>query len=200
MGDIIETFALDSKAPDSIENSTATVRLGTKRHRFTLSDVLATTGAAPSEVLHNIGLDDLGFPEFKYWSPRDIDKDKEYEIGDGGNIENLGILPLIKRDVKKIIMFVNTMKELSSNNPSQINKAITQLFTPNDVNHIFDKNKLANLQEGLLAQLHKGEATIYKDTYFILANEHHGIQGGSTVEVLWVYNHEYKNWTKKLPE
>ena len=199
-GGYIETFALDSKAPDSIENSTATVRLGTKRHRFTLSDVLATTGAAPSEVLHNIGLDDLGFPEFKYWSPRDIHKDKEYEIGDGGNIENLGILPLIKRDVKKIIMFVNTMKELSSSNPSQINKAIKQLFTPNDVNHIFDKNKLANLQEGLLSQLDKGEATIYKDTYSILANEHHGIQGGTTVEILWVYNHEYKNWTKKLPE
>lgn len=199
-GGYIESFACDSDSPDTIEEQTANVRIGSKKHRFTLSDVLGTTGAAPSEVLHNIGLDDIGFPEFKHWSVRNGNKAKEYEIGDGGNIENLGILPLIKRDVKKIIVFVNTKKPLSINDPSQINNAIKKLFKPGDVNHIFPKNQLQDLQNGLLARLTEGKATIYKDTYSVLTNEHHGINEGSMVEILWVYNQHYIDWQEKLPE
>ncbi len=199
-GGYIESFACDSGSPDTITEQTANVRIGSKKHRFTLSDVLGTTGAAPSEVLHNIGLKDIGFPEFKHWSARNGKKAKEYEIGDGGNIENLGILPLIQRDVKKIIVFVNTKKPLSVDNPSQINRAIKKLFKPGDVNHIFPKNQLQNLQNGLLERLSEGKATIYKDLYTVLKNKHHSIKGGNTVEVLWVYNHNYLNWQKKLPE
>ena len=107
-GGYFESFAFDSNTPDDVEGDTANVRIGNKKHRFTLSDVLGTTGAAPSEVLNNIGLNDIGFPEFKLWSARNGFKAVEYEIGDGGNIENLGVLPLVKRNVEKIVAFVNT--------------------------------------------------------------------------------------------
>lgn len=199
-GGYIESFACDSDSPEIIEEQTANVRIGSKKHRFTLSDVLGTTGAAPSEVLHNVGLDDIGFPEFKHWSVRNVNKAKEYEIGDGGNIENLGILPLIKRDVKKIIIFVNTKKALSLNDPSQINKAVKKLFKPGDVNHIFLEEQLKDLQKGLLNRLREGKATLYKDSYVVLTNEHHGITGGNKIEILWVYNHHYLDWEQRLPE
>lgn len=198
-GGYIESFAFDSDTPDIIIKHTANVRIGSKKHRFILSDVLGTTGAAPSEVLHNIGLDDIGFPEFKHWSVRSAGKAKEYEIGDGGNIENLGILPLIRRNVEKIIIFVNSKKPLSLKNPSQIDDAIKKLFSLGDVNHIFREDQLENLQNGLLARLAEGKATIYRDSYTVLTNEHHGISGGGMVEILWVYNHSYKDWQEKLP-
>lgn len=199
-GGYIESFACDSDAPDQIDGQTANVRIGSKKHRFTLSDMLGTTGAAPSEVLDNLHINDIGFPEFKHWAVRNDCKAREYEIGDGGNIENLGILPLIKRNVKNIVAFVNTKKPLSLNNLSQINKAVKKLFTPGDVNHIFPENELQKLQNGLQARLAEGKATIYKDSYPVLANMHHGIREGNTVEVLWVYNHHYLDWQKKLPE
>jgi len=199
-GGYIESFACDSDSPDEITDQTAKVRIGSKKHRFTLSDILGTTGAAPSEVLHNIGLRDIGFPEFKHWSARNAKKAKEYEIGDGGNIENLGIIPLIIRDVKRIIVFVNTKKPLSVNKPSQINEAIKELFEPGNVNHLFPKKKLKDLEKGLSNRLDEGKATIYKDSYIVHKNVHHSIKGGNTIEVLWVYNHNYLNWQKKLPK
>ena len=198
-GGYIESFACDSDSPDNISDHTAYVRIGSKKHRFTLSDILGSSGAAPSEVLHNIGLDDIGFPEFKLWSVKSGTKAKEYEIGDGGNIENLGILPLVRRNVKKIILFVNTKKSLSINNPSQINSAIKKLFTPGDVNHIFPEAQLQDLQNGLLARLAEGKATIYQDSYTVLANDHHSIKEGNVIEVLWVYNNDYLSWQEKLP-
>ena len=199
-GGYIESFACDSDSPDAIRNNIATVRIGSRRHRFTLSDVLGTTGAAPSEVLHNLKVDFIGFPEFKYWSVRGKSKAKEYEIGDGGNIENLGIIPLIRRNVSKIIVFVNTKKPLSKNNKAQINSSVKDLFEKNNVNYIFDESKLSSLQDGLASRLAAGKATLYRDTYTVKNNEHHGIIGGNRVEVLWVYNHNYREWENKLPE
>lgn len=201
-GGYIESFAFDSDSPDSVINQTANVRVGSKKHRFTLSDVLGTTGAAPSEVLNNVGLNFIGFPEFKHWPAKNAGdiKAKEYEIGDGGNIENLGILPLLKRGVKRIIIFANTKKALSLKNPNQINGAIKALFKQGNVNHVFVADKLSDLQSGLLDKLSEGKATIYTDTYTVLANEHHGVVGGHEVKILWVYNHHYLNWEEKLPE
>ncbi len=199
-GNYIESFASDSDSPDSVNNDVARVRIGSRRHCFTLSDVLGITGAAPSEVLNSVFVDDIGFPELKYWSAMGDYKAKEYEIGDGGNIENLGILPLIKRDVSKIIVFVNTKKPLSLEKPSQVNSAVRKLFKEGDVNHIFPKDKLEPLMKGFLGRLAEGKAILYRDTYSVLENKHHGINPKDSVDILWVYNHNYQNWEKKLPE
>jgi len=200
-GGFIESFAIDSDSPDSVTDNMATVRVGSMRHRFTLSDMLGTTGAAPSEVLNNIGLKFIGFPEFKHWPINNIGdvKAKEYEFGDGGNIENLGILPLLKRGVEKIIVFVNTKKPLSSKNPNEINAAVRALFEPGNVNHVFSKEGLAEIQNALHEKLESGEATICTNIHSVINNDHHGITGGNEVEILWVYNHNYKNWEDRLP-
>ena len=200
-GGYIESFAVDSDSPDSVDEQVANVRLGSRRHRFTLSDVIGTTGAAPSEVLNNIGLKFVGFPEFKHWPVKDAvnAKAKEYEIGDGGNIENLGILPLLKRGVERIVVFVNTRAPLSLNNTDKINKSVTELFEKNHVNQVFDPISLLRLKTGLLERLREGKATIHSDNYTIVKNEHHGISGGNQVKILWVYNQNYKNWEERLP-
>ena len=94
-GGYLESFAFDSDAPDRGPGGSGdvTVRLGARRHRFTLSDVMGTTGAAPAEILNRLGFDWLGFPEFKYWPVAKAQGRRfvarEYEFGDGGLLENL---------------------------------------------------------------------------------------------------------------
>ena len=201
-GGYIESFAMDSDAPESVEDDdTVNVRLGKKSHRFTLSDIIGTSGAAPSEVLNFFGINFVGFPEFKHWPLSGIGEvsAKEYEIGDGGNIENLGIIPLLKRGVERIIVFVNTKKKLYETKNENINDAVVSLFENESVNQVFETSKLTQLHEALLARLASGEATIHSDTYNLLENAHHGIDGNRQVTVFWIYNNIYRQWQNKLP-
>jgi hypothetical protein len=205
-GGFIESFAFDSNAPEEYEtgNQTAVVMLGKKKHRFTLSDMIGTSSAAPAEILDKFGLNDIGFPEFKYWPVANTSdqalKAKEYEFGDGGNIENLGIMPLLKRGVEKIVVFVNTLKKLKEDNMTVINSAVKHLFTPGHVNHIFPEAKLKGLIEGLNKKLSDGQSVTYKDKYTLQSNSHYGFHANQEVEILWVYNERYKDWENSLPE
>lgn len=202
-GGYIESFAVDSDAPDHTNtNGTVDVRLGGKRHRFTLSDVIGTSGAAPSEVLNFFGLDFVGFPEFKHWPLTEIGETsaKEYEIGDGGNIENLGIVPLLRRGVERIVIFVNSKKKMYENGNDAIDDAVISLFKNGSVNQVFDASKLADLRSALRERLTSEQASIHEEVYDVMENVHHGIEGGSRVRVLWVYNNIYKSWKNNLPE
>jgi hypothetical protein len=204
-GGYIEPFGFDSDEPEDPPNQAQTVRvrLGASRHRYTLSDVIGVSGAAPAEVLAQIGLDWLGFPEFKYWPLVDVGqvRCREYECGDGGILENLGIMPLLMRKVEHIVVFVNTRHKLRGGNIGQISDSIPPLFgqTPGfDVNHVFPKPKYKTLVQGLMAARDSGETVMFQDQYQVLENKHYGIAGGWEAEVLWVYNERVPAWEQKL--
>ena len=110
-GGYVESFAYDSANPrEQWDERHWRVKVGGKRYRFTLSDVIGSSGAAPAELLESKGFHDLGFPEFRHWPIHRVGEidDEEYGHGDGGHLENLGIMPLLARRVKNIIAFVNT--------------------------------------------------------------------------------------------
>ncbi len=132
-GGYIESFGFDSDAPNNRRPNAAgevRVRLGARRHRFTLPDVMGTTGAAPAEIFLQFGIDWAGFPEFKYWpmqvAPRRPRHAVEYEFGDGGILENLGLMPLLARKVEHIVIFVNTNHALKS--PTGIADSLPPVF------------------------------------------------------------------------
>ncbi|MCP4575380.1 MAG: hypothetical protein GY846_03725, partial [Deltaproteobacteria bacterium] len=183
-GGYIESFGFDSDEPEEVSSDlVATVRLGASRHRYTLSDVIGTSGAAPAEVLAKIGLDWVGFPEFRYWSPARWDdrSAREYEFGDGGILENLGLMPLLMRKVKKIILFVNTKAKLIGSEKGQINDSIPPLFgqTPGfKDNHVFPQDTYETLVQGLLEAKAEGRTVMFKGTFPILDNEFYDIKGG----------------------
>ncbi len=205
-GGFIESFALDSDAPDNYGpgDDSAVVRLGRRRYRFTLSDMIGTTGAAPAEVLDSIGFDGLGFPEFKYWPVSCADdqplKSKEYEFGDGGNIENLGIMPLLKRGVEKIIVFVNTKKKLNKDNLKTVNGAVKALFETGHVNQIFAENQLIDLVKELNQKRQAHQSVVSRKTYTLIDNPHYGLKAGQKVDILWIYNERFIDWEKELPK
>lgn len=204
-GGYIEPFAFDSDEPDDPPNAkkVVRVRLGLKRHRYTLPDVIGTSGAAPAEILARIGLDMVGFPEFRHWpvdKPHDSSA-KEYSFGDGGHLENLGIMPLLMRGVERIVVFVNTKTRLKGGQKGEINDSIPPLFgqTPGfTINHVFPKSRYERLINSLKAAKESGETVMFKDTYRIRKAKHYGIKGGWDVEVLWVYNERVKTWEDKL--
>jgi hypothetical protein len=205
-GGYIEPFGFDSDEPENSpdQHQIVTVRLGTTRHRYTLSDVIGASGAAPAEVLAKLKLDWLGFPEFKYWPMEMAEQTraKEYSFGDGGLLENLGVMPLLMRKVERIILFVNTQAKLKGGAKNQINDSIPPLFgqTPDFMtNHVFPSNQYDALVNGLLTAKSKKESVMFRDQYEVKKNTHYGIKGGWTVDVLWVYNERVESWENDLP-
>ncbi|MEM7294589.1 MAG: hypothetical protein AAF420_14510, partial [Pseudomonadota bacterium] len=203
-GGYIEPFAIDSNEPDRApdQDSVVRVHLGRRRHRYTLSDVMGKTGAAPAEILDRIGFDFLGFPEFKHWPilhPHRASA-KEYEFGDGGHLENLGIMPLILRGVEKLVVFVNTKDKLESGNLGEINDSIPPLFGQKPgftLNHVFPRSQYQKLVDGLLEAKSSG-TVMFRDIYRVGRVPHYGIAGGWDIEVLWVYNHRVDEWEDRL--
>ncbi|HSG16533.1 MAG TPA: hypothetical protein VLE70_09445 [Anaerolineae bacterium] len=204
-GGYVEPFAFDSRAPEGDPDAAGrvTVELGKARHRYTLSDAVGTSGAAPAEGLVEDGLDFLGFPEFRYWSPplAGTEEAIEYEFGDGGNLENLAIMSLLARKVKRIIIFGNTRHPLKGPGQGDINSAIPPVFgqTPDFMNNaVFPSGQYSALVDGLLAAKREGRSLLFKDTYRVQDNAFHGIEGGWDVEVLWVYNERVPAWESAL--
>jgi len=216
-GGYIEPHGFDSDSPHTYDydKKEAHVRLGRARHMFTLGDVIGTSGSAPAEYAERFKLEFLGFPEFKYWSPAEANgnpKSKEYDFGDGGILENSGIMPLLKRGVKKIIVFVNGSTPLSikTNGEIEISSSIPALFhkLPNqygdkdfDDNIVFAKQerKYKALVKKLLQLKADGQPAIVKDTYKVTEQAKHGIKGGYDVEIIWVYNDVVRDWINELP-
>lgn len=203
-GGYVESFGFDSKAPSKKPDSKAevSVELGAPGHRFTLSDVLGTSGAAPKDILKRANLNFLGFPKFRHWPIINRAGFSRfwyvYDFGDGGHLENLGIMPLLKRRVEKIVIFVNSKRELKKN---EIDGAVPPLFgkgKKKKLNHVFPENKYADLAKGLLSSQEAGNTAMHRDIYEVLFNEHYGVAGKYKVDVLWIYNARVKNWVDSL--
>lgn len=204
-GGYLEPFGFDSEEPEDPPgaDTVVKVRLGGSRHRYTLSDVIGTSGAPSSGVLAKLSIDWLGLPEFKYWpavNPTNVSA-REYTFGDGGLLENLGIMPLLARKVDRIVVFVNTKHELKGGGKGQINDSIPPLFgqTPDfKLNRVFSESKYQPLVQGLLDAKEAEGTVLFKDTYTVQENLHYGIEGGWDVEILWVYNERVKAWESEL--
>lgn len=98
------------------------------KYPFCLSDVIGSSGAAPGSVLYEIGCPSL-FPEFDYWPPRTAGAGSTacYSFVDGGDLENTGIVPLLRRQYPVIIACVNTSTAMGS--PGAVDNIDTQIAT-----------------------------------------------------------------------
>lgn len=203
-GGYIESFAFDSDAPEKKPNvrGEVSVRLGASRHRFTLSDMIGSSGAAPAETLNRLGIDWIGLPEFKYWPiAKVVGRSlvaREYEFGDGGHLENLGVMPMLLRKVERIIIFINTKHRLRG--PTDINNSLPPLFGREyPRNQVFAEDRYEPLVSALLDKKTNNKTVIHRDTYTVMDNVFYGIEGGWEVEVLWVYNERVNDWEQSLP-
>ena len=187
------------------------------RYFFNLSDMIGTSGAAPVQKLYQRGKTDVGFPEFRHWSIHSLDKDHaEYSHGDGGHADNLGIMPMLARGVRNIIVFVNSPAAFQpeSDEEKRYDKRFAPLFgfagTPklsdlpnvpsSSENQVFDPNGLKELLTGLQQCQDREETLIHTVTYDVKANPRFGIQPYSGVKIVWIYNADVPKWRGSLPQ
>ncbi|WP_282086688.1 patatin-like phospholipase family protein [Aquimarina algiphila] len=91
--------------------------------RLSLKDIMGVSGSAPGYLSHLVNhyssniLSALQiFPKFKTWpvSPFDPALTVDRAYGDGGYTDNYGIIPLLKRRVRSIVVFINTDEPLKN--------------------------------------------------------------------------------------
>jgi len=110
-GGYVQNFAFDSSAPQA-PDSQGRITVDAPLHRFTISDLMGSSGAAPGSVLDMYGFPSL-FDEFHYWAPGSAGAVpdptvQKMSIVDGGDLENTGIVALLRRQYPVIVVCVNT--------------------------------------------------------------------------------------------
>ncbi|MFQ5485117.1 MAG: hypothetical protein ACE5DO_07265 [Desulfobacterales bacterium] len=214
-GGYINSFAYDSREPKiaNPENKPVEVKLGSSRHKFTLSDMIGSTGAAPQEMLDKFYLRFLGFPEFRHWA---VHTEKgshtyydynEFAHGDGGFLEYLGIMPLLSRKVNNIIVFINGKTPFKYNveNPleSEIGVSTKALFIAHKG---FNKNIVLNggdnayqeILDNFAKRQQHGKTLMFCREYQVIDNDFYAIKKYESVKICWIYNNRVNEWTKNL--
>ena len=222
-GGYLSSFGFDSHTPTSSKNPTTVT---TPDPIFLLSDVIGSSGAAPGAELDKIGLTDVGFPEFNYWPPDKIGQIPSYRYSfvDGGNLEDTGIVALLRRQYPYIIAFVNAELPIGSTSDGAvdgISGQVSRLFglIPKDTlgndqdTQVFGATKkegkalFGQLVKNLKANQHTGAA--FADTYTIFPSNSFEIPpypqektfpylGGGKVRVLWYYLNRNDDWLNAI--
>jgi len=133
-GGYIAPHLFDSEKPHHYDADKSLVTVSLRECdrilKFTFSDVIGTSRAAPAEIVwtwignfHFVADKLACFPEFKYWSPRspqDFDV-YEHDFDDCGLTDNLGIMallrPKLRPKVKRIVVFCNSGTPIDKCNP-----------------------------------------------------------------------------------
>ena len=229
-GGYVESFGYDSYEPQggAVDGRwrvrlTGLLSRGDKpigdRYRFTLSDVIGASSAAPLATLSRSAIPNFLFPEFRHWpvnrqainqsGERVRRKADEFQHGDGADMDNLALTPLLVRKTENIIVFINT--EDAFRKPSSgcgdvteehITDDVISCFRPSGVlihNIVFGDGDaaLAKICEAFAAQQAAGEPLVYCQPYDVIANARHGIAPYRT-SICWVYLDRANDWIERL--
>jgi hypothetical protein len=210
-GGYVANLGFDTDTPTP--GGAGTAQVATPQPFFLLSDVMGSSGAAPGGYLDEIGLTQV-FPEFSFWPPVQVGSEAActYSMVDGGILENVGIVPLLRRGFSRIIAFVNGSSPIGSTDPgcyNGIDGQITRLFgfipvetLGNDQStQIFPSSQLDALAGGLKAAKAAGQPIVFCGQFTIEPNNPFGLvpgPDGGTVRILWVYNDLNAQWVAQL--
>lgn len=229
-GGYVESFGYDSYEPDQRgDDGRYETRLQGKlfagdnpfsdRYRFTLSDAIGVSSAAPLATLSGKRFPNLVFPELRHWA---IDRETiggadsgvrreadEFQHGDGGDIDNLALMPLLVRGVESILVFVNTAQRFTP--PPDGCGRIGEEFIKDDVVSLFRRTddhvhnvviangetELVRLCDEFAAKRGAAAPLVHCQSYDVLANPRHGIEPYRP-DICWAYLDRVRSWVEKL--
>ncbi|RYD80282.1 MAG: hypothetical protein EOP84_12160 [Verrucomicrobiaceae bacterium] len=221
-GGYIESFAFDSIRPEKIGSGAAQVnlynRLPFRNHpTLSLGDLVGVSGAALGEFQASVMF--LGHPRFNSWSPASLEKDgtvgdQRENYQDGGHSDNLGIMPLLARQVRTIVAFVNAVEAIEVGESS--------ITTPDYVNALFDegskgmyhhmnvfpKEALDEIRGKVASSLKSGGPAVAETDMITIPCERFGVSKYK-VKIIWVFlegkytgvsaHSASGNWIERLP-
>ncbi len=185
------------------------------------------------KILKNIipliaeGIDEgvLQNPQSIYWSPNstkdEIPKYENFELSDGGCMDNYGIMPLLRRKVEKIVVFINSDMPLNMEAIPDSGKVDAKFMEPTlpslfdglndhlsirdtlgiDVsnNHVLESSGFEEVISKLQDAKKKDQTVMATTKHTTVKNDWWGIDPYD-VEICWVYNEIVPNFEKELPE
>ena len=229
-GGYVESFGYDSYEPESDTlNERWHVRIsgslmrgdrpGDDRYRFTLSDVIGASSAAPLATLSRHSVPNFLFPEFRHW-PIDraaIDsagedvrrRSDEFQHGDGADMDNLSITSLLVRKTENIVSFVNSATSFQQPDAGcanvtddHITDDIISLFRPTGLlihNVMFAEGDsgLEALCESFAEKQAAGEPLVHCQAYDVIENDWYRSEP-YRANVCWVYLDKVGGWMDRL--
>lgn len=208
-GGFIEPFAMGSSAPADAP-SNGFVNVGAPPAPFTLVDASGTSSSAFVGIIEE-ATSDLS-PQQPYWPVTNSggEPTEVFAFGDGGLLDNLGLISLLLRQVETIVVFINTETKLNTGydptkgppSSTDIDNDTPPLFgygsgvTAN--NQVFNQSDFVTLVQNLQAAKNAGGATMTTITHEVLENKWWGLPGGGTVTICWVYLDRATNWESQL--
>jgi hypothetical protein len=138
-------------------------------------------------------------------------------FGDGGNLENYGLIALLRRKVTQIVVFVNTGTPVNVDydpttppGETDIDYNLTTLFgytgrtsPPTLQNQVFPQSEFAPLVTALQNAKRSEGPVMAKCTHTVVANDWWGVTATGSesggVTILWVYNDRVPAWESQLP-
>ncbi|MBT3879185.1 MAG: hypothetical protein HON76_00485 [Candidatus Scalindua sp.] len=202
-GGVLDTFAFGSSGPEAAPGSW--LEMPGPSEAFTIWHASGISSAA-------YGFDEaktdirLLLPRENYWAVTDSEKSLSVSenqcFSDGGNLENFGIMAMLQRQVKKIIVFVNSGTALKKDEEGiTIDSDVAPLFglanSKFSNNRVFDSGGYTTLTNKLWDAYSNGGLAMAKESYTTIPNVWFGIPEYE-VEVLWVYNAPVQDWIKQL--
>jgi hypothetical protein len=211
-GGFVENVGFAQRAPTRPPQGDI-VSVATNQYRFLLSDIIGSSSSAFASVALEIGIK-AAVPQFDYFSPQRAGSDpgRIVPIGDGGILENIGIVPLLHRGYRVIFAFVNSaypVGSLDTGCVDGIDGQISRLFgfiPQNDFGNsqktqIFPSAQWLAVAAGLKRARAAGGPVVFADSYRILPDNPFGIPpypNGGTVQVFWLYNDLNQRWYNAL--
>jgi hypothetical protein len=193
------------------------VKVDFSRRTFTLADVAASTGAAPEiPALQGFGLEEpfksrltiaaSYFPHFRHYSIHDPNRvmlTDSIAHGDGGGIENLGVMPLLARHVHNVIAFNNTSEPCVEKNSDMQALFLPGILpdTTSDMrgNQVFDPAKWEEVKNAIVAMREAGQPQVYCGVdWTVRPNKRYNIRGYDHVNICFVYNAPSAEWETLL--
>lgn len=212
-GVYVETAAFDSVWPSPSSNGLVAVPIpSSKNYLFSPQDMAGSSSSAFAQELVSENQDN---PQFGLWpstASKSPGQSTVYDVIDGGFLDNLAILPLLRRKYPLIFSFTNTDIPLGVTTPTcsgtsasdvyqGVSTEISRLFglgnTSAEPNiQVFNSADFVKVRDGLMATKASGSVPYYAGVHTIVPNTL-GIPQ-YTVIVLWYYNDLSKDWMSKL--
>jgi len=228
-GGLIESFAFGGPAPAKRKQQFGgdNVQLYAPASPFSLAKAVGFSSAAFAGMATQIGVTGNQVnPQESVWPvssdvhPRPL-KAMTYQIGDGGNLENTGLLAALQRKATKIAVMVNSDTPLStSQNFCNVppNTQVTKGMVTQQLALLFGYLKGATSAEffthdqvfspsdffPLLCEFQRlkalGKAQIVRRTLTVQANAWWGITGGNTVDIIFSNLDTASEFIDQLPQ
>ncbi|PRP89877.1 Patatin-like phospholipase [Enhygromyxa salina] len=220
-GGLIEPFALGGPGPRELSGASGqTLTLARPPGLDQLALALGSSSCAYASAIHAIpelNTSSGRVPCLDYWPPRrgQVPASEAWELGDGGTIDNYGLLPLLQRELETIIVLVNTKQQLSvdwtpghGSYQPHIDPYLPPLFGVHeerasirlDRNQVFPSAEFAELVADLQAAKRGGGPVIAVREHEVLDNAWWGIRGARKVRVAWVYLDRVARFEALLPK